>query len=115
MTRKEEISKAARDYVERQTAGLLGIEKQIAISSYEAGAEWADLHQQSHWHSVAAGDFPKDDELYLCSDGSDYIIGEFDKKKKQFNNPFPRFVNNKIDWAEYWMEIPQLPKKGGTE
>ena len=107
MTREEKIKEAAQKYV-----GFISVEDKITLKdAFKIGAEWALANQ---WFSVADGDLPKDDELYLCSDGSDYIIGEFDKKKRQFNNPFSRFVNEKIDWVKYWMEIPQLPKKGGN-
>lgn len=113
MTREEEISKAAIDYAERQTAGILGIEKQIAISSYEAGAEWADLHQQSHWHSVADGDFPEYPEgdaigpNYLVITKRGYGIMEI------FSDYFMYVENGDYKFVpvEYWMEIPKLPNK----
>lgn len=47
MRREEEIRQAATDYTKKQTAGILGIEKQIALCSFEAGAEWADSHPAS--------------------------------------------------------------------
>ena len=110
MTREEEISKASIDYAERQTAGLLGIEKQIAISSYESGAEWADGHPINPWHSVTGGDFPKKTGDYLCSDGEEFIVAYYHDVSRCFENPLTRYGGEYRDWIKYWMEIPQLPK-----
>ena len=110
MTREEEISKSAIYYAERQTAGLLGIEKQIAISSYEAGAEWADGHPINPWHTVADGDFPKKSGDYLCSDGEEFIVAYYSRASRRFHNILERYGGDYDDWIKYWMEIPQLPK-----
>nr|DAF63777.1 MAG TPA: Protein of unknown function (DUF551) [Podoviridae sp. ctz6O13] len=50
----------------------------------------------------------EEEELYLCGDNSDYIIGEWDAKTKRFNDPFSRFDNQIINWVKYWMSIPKL-------
>ena len=73
MTRQEEISKAARDYAERQTAGLLGIEKQIAVSSYEAGAKWALANQ---WYEIDEELPPIDEDcLFIFFNGRKNVVG----------------------------------------
>lgn len=108
MTREEEISKASIDYAERQTAGILGIEKQIAISSYEAGAEWADSHPINPWHSVADGDLPKKSGDYLCSDGGEFIVAYYHDVSRFFENPLTRYGGDYNDCIKYWMEIPIL-------
>ena len=115
MTREEEISKASIDYAERQTAGILGIEKQIAISSYEAGAEWADGHPINPWHSIADGDLPEKKGNYLCSDGEEFIVVYYSNASRCFFNPLEKYGGEGNDWIKYWwikywMEIPQLPK-----
>ena len=114
MTREEEISKASIDYAERQTAGILGIEKQIAISSYEAGAEWADGHPINPWHTVADGDFPKKTGDYLCSDGEEFIVAYYHDVSRCFENPLTRYGGEYMDWIKYWMEIPILQDKMNT-
>ena len=114
MTREEEISKASIDYAERQTAGILGIEKQIAISSYEAGAEWADGHPINPWHTVADGDLPKKSGDYLCSDGEELIVAYYSRASGRFFNPLERYGEDYNDWIKYWMEIPILQDKINT-
>lgn len=116
MTRKEEISKAARDYTERQTAGLLGIEKQIAISSYEAGAMWANSHPKSHWHSVADGDWPKwlkgdaeDMPFVVMLKGGHHVFAYYDEDENGVCD-FYDDCDCPIE-VEYWMEIPKIPEK----
>lgn len=63
------------------------------------------------WHSIAEEDLPKEEKLYLCGDNSDYIIGEWNAEKRRFTDPFSRFDNQRIDWVQYWMEIPILPSE----
>ena len=46
MTR-EEISKAAIDYADVTKSYLLSEEVELVRNAYEAGAEWAYLHQQT--------------------------------------------------------------------
>lgn len=113
MTREEEISKASIDYAERQTAGILGIEKQIAISSYEAGAEWADGHPINPWHSVADGDLPSFDDIVLIN-SKEYgvITARYDKGWEGVEVPlfYSADCARTAEEVDYWMEIPQLPK-----
>ena len=109
MTR-EEISKAAIDYADVTKSYLLSEEVELVRNAYEAGAEWAYLHQQSPWHSVADGDLPKKTGDYLCSDGGEFIVAYYHDVSRCFENPLTRYGGEYSDWIKYWMEIPQLPK-----
>ena len=116
MTREEEISKASIDYAERQTAGILGIEKQIAISSYEAGAEWADGHPINPWHTVADGDWPKwlkgdaeDMPFVVMLKGGHHVFAYYDEDEDGVCD-FYDDCDCPLD-VVYWMEIPILQDK----
>lgn len=110
MTREEEIRQAVREYADVTETYLLGEEMELVRNAYEAGAEWADLHQQSHWHSVTDGDFPKKSGDYLCSDGEEFIVAYYSDASRCFTNPLTRYRGEYNDWIKYWMEIPQKPK-----
>lgn len=111
MDREEEIRQAATDYTKKQTAGILGIEKQIALCSFEAGAEWADSHPASPWHSVADGDFPKEDKdicIAVTEYGSIFIVYFVRHANGGIFYNYNEHTNIDI---KYWMEIPQFPKE----
>lgn len=115
MNREEKIRQAAIDYAEVAKSYLLSEEVELVRNAYEAGAEWADCHPINPWHSVADGDFPKESGDYLCSDGEEFIVACYSDASRCFLNPLVRYGGEYNDWIKYWTEIPQLPKKGGTE
>ena len=57
MTREEEIRQAATEYADDY--GCFNCDLGDVHTAFIDGAEWADLHQQSHWHSIADGDLPQ--------------------------------------------------------
>ncbi len=113
MTREEQIRKAALVYSFDTDGGHTG-DLNTGRDDFMEGAEWADAHPANPWHSIADGDLPKEEKLYLCGDNSDYIIGEWDAETRRFTDPFSRFDNQRIDWVKYWMEIPKLPSERTT-
>lgn len=110
MTREELIEMAAKKYCHDNIPHMSLMYFSISIA-FEAGAKWADAHPVNPWHSIADGDLPKEEKLYLCGDNSDYIIGEWNAETRRFTDPFSRFDNQRIDWVKYWMEIPKLPSE----
>ncbi|MDY5632516.1 MAG: hypothetical protein SPF56_08525 [Bacteroidaceae bacterium] len=66
------------------------------------------------WHSVADGDLPKKDGRYLTlsknSKGYHSCVHEY----QACNGGYWSTFGYQSDIC-YWMEIPQLPEKGGTE
>ena len=88
--------------------------------AFTKGAEWADSHPASPWHSVADGDLPKelrDDEesmpflvrtkgerQYLA-----YYASWFDEEYRATRHDFFDDCDCLLD-VEYWMEIPELPE-----
>lgn len=110
MTREEQIREAALVYSFDTDGGHTG-DLNTGRDDFMEGAEWADAHPVNPWHSVADGDLPKEEKLYLCGDNSDYIIGEWNAEKRRFTDPFSRFDNQRIDWVQYWMEMPKLPSE----
>lgn len=113
MTREEQIRKAALVYSFNTDGGHTG-DLNTGRDDFMEGAEWADAHPVNPWHSIADGDLPKEEKLYLCGDNSDYIIGEWNAETRRFTDPFSRFDNQRIDWVKYWMEIPKLPSERTT-
>ena len=113
MTREELIRKAALVYSFDTDGGHTG-DLNTGCGDFMEGAEWADAHPVNPWHSIADGDLPKEENLYLCGDNSDYIIGEWNAETRRFTDPFSRFDNQRINWVEYWMEIPKLPSERTT-
>ena len=67
------------------------------------------------WHSVADGDLPEKKGNYLCSDGEEFIVAYYSHASGRFFNPLERYGGDYSDWIKYWMEIPQLLKKGDRE
>ena len=110
MTREELIEKVSKKYCQVNIPNLPQMHFTIS-TAFEAGVEWADAHPANPLHSIADGDLPKEEKLYLCGDNSDYIIGEWNAEMRRFTDPFSRFDNQRIDWVQYWMEMPKLPSK----
>lgn len=74
----------------------------------------------SHWHSVADGDLPKEPK----GNAEDMPFVVISKCGHQFFAYYDEDEDGICDFyddcdcpldVEYWMEIPQLPEKGGTE
>lgn len=116
MTRDNEIANAASEAMTETLMSCPMYEfspkaTDLLECAYIKGAEWADAHPVNPWHSIADGDLPKEEKLYLCGDNSDYIIGEWNAETRRFTDPFSKFDNQRIDWVKYWMEIPKLPSE----
>lgn len=115
MTREKEIRQAAKDCTGVEKTNMFSGKVELVRNTYEVGAEWADSHPQSPWHSVADGDFPKtrNDTRYLL-DGvtckNAYIVTDGKEWWVDYYVPMDN------SWASqstptHWMEIPQLPKE----
>lgn len=110
MTREEKIKEAAQKYV-----GFIGVEDKITLKdAFKIGVEWALANL---WHSVADGDLPPKDGEYLVLVSG---VPEFFSYNVESNY----WTKSKAGFYKYWcsqksithwMEIPQLPKKGGGE
>ena len=111
MTREKEISKAASEYTENY--GYFNVDLDDVACGFIEGAEWADKHPTSPWHSVADGDLPKEPKgdlfnltlLVRMSNGR-MFPAYYDIEDNTFVDEF----NEDIEIA-YWMEIPKLPTK----
>ena len=75
------------------------------------GAEWADKHPVSPWHSVADGDLPKESKgdlfnltLLICMPNGRMFPAYYDIKENIFADEF-----NEVIEIAYWMKIPKLP------
>ena len=110
MTREQKIKEAVQKYV-----GFIGVEDKITLKdAFEIGVEWGLANQ---WHSVADGDLPTQDGEYLVLvlGGAEFF--RYNVESNYWSNSRASFYK---DWdvqdeITYWMEIPQLPKKGGEE
>jgi len=74
------------------------------------GANWADAHPVSPWHSVADGDEPLSYVDCLFSYGEGKIDKGYmlDNRCVYFYEVSPMID---IEDVKYWMEVPQLPKE----
>ncbi|WP_454895294.1 hypothetical protein [Alloprevotella tannerae] len=105
MTLEEKIKEAAQKYV-----GFIGVEDKITLKdAFKIGAEWVFGNQ---WHSVASGDLPQNDYAVLCQNDIELIVGYFSIVDKCF---YDADSDDRLTDVKYWMEIPQLPKKGGEK
>ena len=109
MTREEEIRQAATEYADDY--GCIKSDQREIHTAFIDGAEWAALHQQSHWHSIADGDLPEKKGNYLCSDGEEFVVAYYSRASGRFFNPLERYGGDYNDWIKYWMEIPILQIK----
>lgn len=71
--------------------------------AFTKGAEWADSHPASPWHSVADGDLPKRDGRYIVMAQNGYCH----TCKYKADSRYWDTVGYQSDIA-YWMEIPGL-------
>lgn len=99
MTREEKIRQVVQKYIATDKHNGVGVRTQAFID----GAEWADSHPASPWHSVADGDLPLPhhyDKLLIASDGKDWWVDRY--------NPIGGWASQ--GEVTHWMEIPKLPK-----
>ena len=105
MTQEEKIRQVAQKYIATDKHNGVGVRTQAFID----GAEWADKHPASPWHSVADGNIPKVDTDCLFA-----YEGVIDKgymredRSLSLDSEFAPLLD--IDDVDYWMEIPKLPK-----
>ena len=111
MTREEKIRQVVQKYIATDKHKGVGVRTQAFID----GAEWADSHPASPWHSVADGDWPK--ELKGDTGNMPFIVRFKDgdvgfayyDEDEQGVCDFYDDCDCSID-VEYWMEIPKLLK-----
>ena len=105
MTREEKIRQVAQKYIATDKHNGVGVRTQAFID----GAEWADRHPASPWHSIADGDLPQVNKDVLFSNQGYVHVGYMREDKSISSNDehVPLLDINDID---YWMEIPKLPK-----
>ncbi|MCI6672100.1 MAG: hypothetical protein SOX84_04005 [Prevotella sp.] len=81
--------------------------------AFTKGAEWADSHPASPWHSVADGDLPPratgqySNLVIILNEDEEMRLDYYDWKKHDW---FSRSKNNDFN-VIHWMEIPELPTK----
>lgn len=106
MTREKEISKAAQNYI--VTDETCGVRKQAFMD----GADWADEHPVSPWHSVKDGDFPLKAKNNNRIEFSVEVLVRLDKNRLAFGrydytyNSW--YVGLQRVYPTHWMEIPEL-------
>ena len=109
MNREEEITKASLDF-----SPCFEYRREIFIK----GAEWADKHPASPWHSVADGDFPlKAKNNNNRIEFSVEVLVRLDKNRLAFGRYYYAYkswyVGLQRVYPTHWMEMPELPNKGG--
>ena len=116
MTREEEIRQAALAYSFDTDGGHSG-DLNAGRDDFINGAKWADEHPATLWHSVADGDLPTENKEYLV-----FVFGVVDffhyhVKSNYWSKSRAYFYKDCCTQEEitHWMEIPQIPKKGGNE
>lgn len=120
MNRDNEIAKAASESMTETLMSTPNYEfspraTDLLECAYIKGAEWADEHPKSPWHSVADGDLPKEDKEYLVLVSALGVPAFFhyNVESNYWRNSRASFYK---DWCvqdkiTHWMEIPQPPKK----
>lgn len=98
MKREEEINKAAME-----CSPCFEYRRELFIK----GAKWADKHPASPWHSIANGDLPPIDKVVLYTNGTNISLGVYNGHSYNLS---PWGDCERLPLAEYWMEIPKLPK-----
>lgn len=113
MTRKEEITKAAREYV----SGVI-LSSPSDVVHFANGAEWADEHPnlESLWHDASEEPLLEGKEIiFLTEQGIPYI-------SERFGGTFSYMLEDSY-WARYvillkiskWAYIDDLLPKGGEK
>lgn len=110
MIREEEIRQVAQEYIATDEHNGVGVRTQAFID----GAEWADRHPASLWHSVSDGDLPTEQKgdavdlpFLVRAKGVTYLT----YYAWYEDEDAPEFYDDcdcPID-VDYWMEIPKLP------
>lgn len=114
MNRYNEIAKAASESMTETLMSTPNYEfspraTDLLECAYIKGAEWADEHPKSPWHSVADGDLPQNNTYCFFSIGINEIeIGHVMDGCVHFNSTEKPWMLKDMD---YWMEIPKLPKE----
>lgn len=107
MTRKEEIERALSEYMEEYN--YVNVINDVSYGFID-GANWADEHPKSPWHSFIDGDIPPYNKtcLFNC-DGIIYIgfVRGDDSLYLEYNLEIHLNIND----IDYWMEIPEVPKE----
>lgn len=111
MNREKEIEERASEYAQYDAFANCNIDD--VWRGFVEGAKWADEHPATRWHSVKDGDLPKESKgdlfnltlLVYMSNGR-VFPAYYDIKDNIFADEF-----NDVIKIEYWMEIPELPKK----
>ena len=109
MTREEIIKNAAQKYIITDKTCGVGVRTQAFID----GAEWADKHPVSPWHSVADGDFPLKAKNNNRIEFSVEVLVRLDKNRLAFG----RYDYTYKSWyvglqrvcPTHWVEISKLP------
>lgn len=105
MNREEEIEERASEYAQYDAFANCNIDD--VWRGFVEGAQWADEHPVSPWHSVADGNLPPNNTYCLFPS----IIDEFEVGYVQ--NGYVHFNDTEkpcpLKDIEYWMEIPKLP------
>ena len=124
MTRDNEIANAASEAMTETLMSCPMYEfspkaTDLPECAYIKGAEWADSHPINTWHSVADGDLPlkaKNNnrvefsvEVLVHLDKNRLAFGRYDYTYKSW------YVGLQRVYPTHWMEIPQLPDKGGKK
>ncbi len=100
MIREEKIRQVAQKYIATDKHNGVGVRTQAFID----GAEWADRHPASLWHSVADGDLPKTDGRYIVMAQNGYChTCQYHTDDRYWDT-----IGYQSD-IKYWMEIPELP------
>lgn len=112
MNREEIINQAASEYTENY--GYFNVDLDDVECGFIDGAEWADKHPASLWHSVAEGDLPTEQKgdavdlpFLVRAKGVTYLT----YYAWYEDEDAPEFYDDcdcPID-VDYWMEIPELP------
>lgn len=108
MIREKEINQAAKEYTDNY--GYLNVDLDDVSCGFMDGAEWADEHPKSPWHSVKDGELPQEAKDCIFSyQGELYKGFMFDDKSLHFDDEFSPTLDININEVDYWMEIPKLP------
>lgn len=101
MNRGQEITKALAVF-----KPLIGCEVEVCV----AYAKCADNHPKSPWHAVKDGDLPQAGKDCIFSyQGKLYKGLMYKDRALHFDDEFSPMLD--INEVDYWMEIPELPKK----
>lgn len=108
MNRDKEISNAAKEYT--IDYGYFNCNLGDVECGFEDGAKWADEHPINPWHSVKAGELPQAGKVCMFGyQGKLYKGFMYKDGALHFDDEFSPMLD--INELDYWMEMPELPKK----